>query len=84
MQVDESGGLKSTWMKVLRIHLKKCNLLEDLAQHRREWHNRIHNIVGIGSNDDKSITDWVRCGVRHVPVGSSLGLGGPEEGKTKP
>ena len=39
-----------TWMEVIRIDLKKCNLSKDLAQDRLEWRNKIHvadpNIVG--------------------------------------
>lgn len=40
MQVDspssEKGRLKRTWMKVIRIDLKKCNLPENLLKDRSE------------------------------------------------
>ena len=32
---------KRTWIKVVRLYLKKRNLFEDLAQDRLEWRNRI-------------------------------------------
>jgi hypothetical protein len=35
------GRLKRTWMKVVKINMKKCNLSENLAQDRSEWRNRI-------------------------------------------
>lgn len=40
--------MKRTWIKVVGIDLKKCNLFADLAQDRLEWQNRIAdpNIVG--------------------------------------
>ena len=31
-----------TWMDVVKIDLKKYNLLEDLAHDRLEWRNRVH------------------------------------------
>ena len=41
---------KRTWMDIIQINLKKCNLSEDLTQYRSEWRNRNHvakpNIVG--------------------------------------
>lgn len=41
MQIDDPlwkrGRQKRTWMEVVKIHLKKCNLCEDLAQDRLEW-----------------------------------------------
>ena len=44
------GRPKMTWMEVVKIDLKKCNLFEDLTQDSSEWRNRIyvayHNIVG--------------------------------------
>ena len=33
------GRPKRTWMEVVRIDLRKCNLSEDLAQDRLEWQN---------------------------------------------
>ena len=32
---------KGTWMEVVKIDMKKCNLSEDLAQDRSEWRNKI-------------------------------------------
>lgn len=54
MQVDgpsrKRGRVKMTWMEVVRIYPKKCNLFEDLALDRPEWRNSIHvadyNLVG--------------------------------------
>ena len=37
----ERGRPKTTWIEVVKIDLKKCNLFEDLAQNRSEWRNRI-------------------------------------------
>lgn len=41
MQVDwplkERGRLKRTWMEVMRIDLKKCNLYENSPQDTLEW-----------------------------------------------
>ena len=41
---------RRTWMKVVKIDMKKCNLAEYLAQDRLEWRNKIRiadlNIVG--------------------------------------
>lgn len=31
------GRMKRTWMEVVRIDLKMCNLPEDLAHDRLEW-----------------------------------------------
>ena len=46
----ESDRPKRTWMNVVKIDLKKCNLCEDLAQDRSEWRNIIRvadpSIVG--------------------------------------
>ena len=46
-----SGRPERTWMDVVTIDMKKCNLSEDLAQDRSEWRNKIcvadANIVGI-------------------------------------
>ena len=54
MKVDgpprERGRPKRTWMEVVKIDMKKCNLSEDLAQDRSKWRNIIRvadpNIVG--------------------------------------
>ena len=44
------GRPKRTWIEVVKINMKKCNLSKDLAQDRSEWRNRIRvadpNIVG--------------------------------------
>ena len=32
---------KRTWMEVLKIDMKTCNLSEDLAQDKSEWRNTI-------------------------------------------
>ena len=46
MQVDGPlrgrGRLKRTWIEVVKVDLKKCNLSEGLAQDRSEWRNKIH------------------------------------------
>ena len=34
--------LKRTWMEVVKIDMKKCNLSENLAQDTSEWRNKIH------------------------------------------
>lgn len=39
---NEKGRLKRTWMKVIRIDLKTCNLTENLLQDRSEWKNIIY------------------------------------------
>lgn len=60
MQVDgpprKSGRPKRTWIKVVRLDLKKCNLSEDLAQDRSEWKNRVYvvnpNKIEKGFDDD--------------------------------
>ena len=45
MKVDGSprgmGRPKRTWMKVVKIDMKKCNLSEDLAKDKLEWKNKI-------------------------------------------
>ena len=45
MKVDglprKIGRSKITWMKVVKIDIKKCNLSEDLTQNRLEWRNKI-------------------------------------------
>ena len=35
------GRPKRTWMELVKIDMKKCNLFEDLTQDRSEWKNRI-------------------------------------------
>ena len=48
------GKPKKTWMEIVKIDLKMCNLSEDLAQDRSEWRNKIHVVdhnTG-GTNDD--------------------------------
>lgn len=49
MQVDCLSSirdwLKRTWMEVVRLDLKKCNLFENLAQDRLEWRDRNSYIV---------------------------------------
>ena len=60
MQVDgpsrKKGKPKSRLMEVVTINMNKCNLLEDLAQDRSEWRNKIHvatpTQLGQGFNDD--------------------------------
>ena len=55
MQIDGPprgrGMLKRTWIEVVKIDLKKCNLSENLVHDRSEWKNRIHvadlNIVSM-------------------------------------
>ena len=46
----ERGSPKRTWMEVIIIDLKKCNLSKDLALDISKWRKRIHvagpNIVG--------------------------------------
>ena len=46
------GRSKRTWMEIVKIDPKKCNLFEYLAQNISEWRNRIYvaypNIVGTG------------------------------------
>ena len=50
MTYQGKGRLKRTWMKVVRLHMKKYNLSEDLAQDKPALRNIIHvadpNIVG--------------------------------------
>lgn len=43
---------KRIWMKVTRIDLTKCNLLEDLTRDRSKWRNKIHiaNLNTIGTS----------------------------------
>lgn len=36
------GRPKGTWMEIVKIDQKNCNVFEDLAQDRSEWRNRIH------------------------------------------
>ena len=36
------GRPKRTWMEVVKINMRKCNLSKDLAQDRSEWRNKIH------------------------------------------
>ena len=44
------GRPKRSWMDVVKIDIKKCNLFEDLTQDRTEWRNKIcvadPNILG--------------------------------------
>ena len=35
------GRPKRSWMEVVKIDIKKCNLYEDLAQDRLVWRNKI-------------------------------------------
>ena len=57
MKVDgpprEQGRSTRTWIKVVKIDMKKFNLFEDLAQDRSEWKNKIRvtdpNIVLLGN-----------------------------------
>lgn len=37
----ERGRLKRIWMRVVKIDLKKCNLLEGLTEDKSKWRNRI-------------------------------------------
>lgn len=54
MQVDgplrERGRPKRTWVKVVKIYMKNCNLSEDWARDKLERRNIVHvadfNIVG--------------------------------------
>ena len=53
------GRPRRTWMEVVKIDPKKCNLFEDLAQDRLELRNKIHvfdpNLVGTGFDDDDDL-----------------------------
>ena len=60
MQVDgspmERDRPKRTWMEMVKIDLKKCNLSKDLVEDRSEWRNKINvvdpHIVAQGFDDD--------------------------------
>lgn len=46
MKVDglskKNDRRKTTWMKVVKIEMKKYNLLDDLIQDKSKWRNRIY------------------------------------------